>query len=92
MTSHPGSSVGPAKVVPTPIKERFGNFWDHWDTHNPHRQRFNCDWPGCTRHFTRERDQKRHIKKDHLYEQDQLKRGTTGSQKRKGLPRKTRAW
>ncbi|KAI1794386.1 hypothetical protein LXA43DRAFT_1116581 [Ganoderma leucocontextum] len=48
------------------IKDRLSNFRDHFETHDPHRVRFDCYWPGCDLPFTRKRDQTRHIEEDHL--------------------------
>ncbi len=44
----------------TAIQGRLSNFWDHYETHNPDRKVFRCEWPGCVATRTRERELKRH--------------------------------
>ncbi|KAM5543401.1 hypothetical protein V8D89_002652, partial [Ganoderma adspersum] len=69
------------------IKGRFPNFRDHFKTHDPHRPRFDCYWPGCNQPFTRERDQRRHIEEDHLGTRP--RRATSIRKKRNTGQRKT---
>ncbi|RDX44387.1 hypothetical protein OH76DRAFT_1409108 [Lentinus brumalis] len=45
---------------PRSIQGRLSNFWDHYETHNPDRKVFRCEWPECVATRTRERELKRH--------------------------------
>nr|VWP00384.1 Beta-lactamase (EC [Ganoderma boninense] len=54
------------EFIPEGIQKCLFSFREHLETHKPDRKRFDCDWHGCYKKFTRSRDQLRHIAEDHL--------------------------